>query len=101
MEKAESEEIFGTEFKRILPPEESSIFSYKLDVASGHWILWADSLPKIPPSFEVIYEMYRDTLSLSYTNTYLYKRDLVLSSVTSRWLYTTFSSKFIPTGTFQ
>ena len=43
----------SAEFIRILPLEESSIFSYKLDVTSGHWILWADSLLKIPPNFEV------------------------------------------------
>ncbi len=53
MGKAETEETFDAEFKRILPPDEGSIFSYKLDVANGHWVLWTDSLPKIPESFEV------------------------------------------------
>lgn len=42
-------ESFGRE--TILPPPESSVFSYKLDVLNGNWILWKDALPPIPKSF--------------------------------------------------
>jgi dynein heavy chain len=37
---------------KILPSQDCSVFSYKLDVVTGHWILWRDALPSIPGSFD-------------------------------------------------
>lgn len=46
----EDSDSFGV--GKILPSPDCSVFSYKLDVVHGHWILWRDALPLIPGSFD-------------------------------------------------
>ena len=42
------EEAFGAEVNQVLPTQNLGIFSYKIDVVNGSWVLWKDvSLPKI------------------------------------------------------
>lgn len=36
-------ETFGSEVNQILPPQDFGIFSYRIDVLNGNWMLWKDA----------------------------------------------------------